>query len=297
MLFIYNPHSGKGRIKAKLSDVIESFVKANYEVVVYSTQGKSDATNIVIDCLTKTKYDRIVCSGGDGTLNEVICGMMQVESEAEVGYIPAGTTNDFSTNLYLSKDMIKAAKTASGGKVFPCDIGTMNDTYFVYVAGFGAFTEVSYETSQAAKNMLGRIAYILEGAKRLPSLKSYHIVLEHDNERIEDDFIYGMISNSSSIGGFNLLANHDVRLDDGLFEAFFIRMPRNLIDLQSILNSLIMEKPNEKYIYTFRTDCVTLRSDEEISWAVDGEYGGSWKEVHIKNNPKAVTLVIEDEQS
>ena len=296
LLFIYNPHSGKEKIKSKLSDIIESFVAAQYEVTVYSTRGKEDATSIIMDCCSRTEYDVVACSGGDGTLNEIICGVMQLEKRPAIGYIPSGTTNDFASSLRIHKDMYKAAETVSEGRIFPCDIGEINERFFTYVVGFGAFTEVSYETSQAAKNTLGRLAYILEGAKRLTSLKSYHIIIEYDGITIEDDFIYGMISNSESIGGFKLMGKREVSLNDGLFEIFMIRMPKNLIDLQSIINSLLMEKENEKYIFTASTSQVTLRANEPISLSVDGEFGGAYDTIHIKNYKHAVEFLVPENE-
>lgn len=296
LLFIYNPHSGKGKIKFKLSDIVESFVLAEYEVTIYSTRAKGDATTLVIECCQETDYDIVACSGGDGTLNEVVSGVMQLKKRPKVGYIPSGTTNDFATSLKIYKDMNKAAETISTGKVFKCDIGSINERFFTYVVGFGAFTEVSYETSQAAKNTLGRLAYILEGARRLTSLKSYHITIEYDGNIIEDDFIYGMISNSESVGGFKLMGKREVSLDDGRFEIFMIRMPKNLMELQNIINSLLMEKENEKFIFTASTAQVILRSSEPISLSVDGEYGGSYENIQITNYEKAVEFLVPDEE-
>jgi len=296
LLFIYNPHSGKEKIKGKLSDIIESFVSAEYEVTVYSTRGKGDATRLVKECCEETQYDVIACSGGDGTLNEVVCGVMGLNYRPKVGYIPSGTTNDFASSLRIHKDMQIAAQTIGEGKVFSCDIGSINDRFFTYVVGFGAFTEVSYETSQAAKNTLGRLAYILEGAKRLTSLKAYHIKVEYDGNVVEDDFIYGMISNSESVGGFKLMGKREVTLDDGLFEIFMIRMPKNLIELQIIINSLLMEKENEKFIFTASTDHVILHSAEPISLSVDGEFGGMFERIEIEDQKKAVDFLVPIEE-
>lgn len=297
LLFIYNPHSGKEKIKARLSDIIECFVSEEYEVTIYSTRAKGDATDLVYECCQKKEYDVVACSGGDGTLNEVVSGIMRLSKRPKVGYIPSGTTNDFATSLKINKDMLKAAETIGAGKVFPCDVGAINERFFTYVVGFGAFTEVSYETSQAVKNTLGRLAYILEGAKRLATLKSYHIMIEYDGITIEDDFIYGMISNSESVGGFKLMGKREVTLNDGLFEIFMIRMPKNLIELQVILNSLLMEKENDKFIFTASTDRVTLRSSEPISLSVDGEYGGSYEEINISNQKNAIEFLVPEQES
>ena len=294
LLFIYNPRAGKGKIKLKLSDVIENFVTAGYEVVIYSTQGKKDATHIVKECLEKEQYDMVVCSGGDGTLNEIIDGIMLLPEKPKIGYIPAGTTNDFATTLKIPRDILKATRVVIEGKPFLCDIGAMNNEFFTYVVGFGAFTDVSYETSQTAKNMLGRLAYILEGVKRITSLKSYHMVFEHDGIRVEDDFIYGMLANSARVGGFQLPTNYEISLNDGLFEAFFIKMPQNILELQGIINSLLTEKLNDKYFYTFRSDKIVLNSKEPIPWVLDGEFGGCYEQVQITNHAQAVSIMVPD---
>lgn len=289
LLFIYNPHAGKGMIRSKLSDIIEIFVKADYEVTIYSTKGRHDATNITKE--RAMHFDLIACSGGDGTLNEVTVGLMHCKTRPPCGYIPAGTTNDVANSLKIPKNMKKAAEMIVDGKQFPFDIGTINEDYFIYVAGFGAFTDVSYGTPQSSKNILGRVAYLLEGAKRLPTLKSYRFTVYYEDQVIEDDFIFGMITNSNSIGGFKGLSGKNVKLDDGLFEVSLIKMPKNPMDLQLIINSLIIGEPNSKYFYTFPTSELKLVSDEMVPWTIDGEFGGNLKEVHIKNHMHAITFI------
>ncbi|BCN32148.1 diacylglycerol/lipid kinase family protein [Anaeromicropila herbilytica] len=288
VLFIYNPHAGKGNIKSKLSDILEIFSNADYEITVQPTKYKRHAKELVSE--KGTEYDLIVCSGGDGTLNEVTDGLMLLENRPHVGYIPTGTTNDFASGLNISKNMIKAAHTTVEGEDFPYDIGSLNDDFFTYSAAFGAFTDVSYGTPQATKNVLGRLAYILEGVKRIPSIKSYHLVVEHDGETIEDDFIFGMITNSTSIGGFKGLSGKKVILDDGLFEVALIKMPQNPLDLQLIISSLVLRDPNAKYIYSFHSNEIKITSKEDLPWALDGEFGGEFKEMTIRNHKQAVTF-------
>ena len=165
LLFVFNPHSGKGQIKNNLVDIVDIMVKAGYEVTIYTTQARADATRKVIE--EAQNFDRIVCSGGDGTLDEVVTGLIQSEASTPIGYIPAGSTNDFANSLGIPKEMVKAAEVAVGNNPFPCDIGDFNSDTFVYVAAFGLFTEVSYKTSQQLKNIFGHVAYIMEGAKHL----------------------------------------------------------------------------------------------------------------------------------
>lgn len=173
MLFVYNPHAGKGLLKQKLSEIVDIFVKAGYEVVIYPTQAYRDAYRKITE-MTED-YNLVVCSGGDGTIDEVVTGMMEREHKIPVGYIPTGTTNDFANSLKIPKDFLAAADNAVHGSAFPCDIGQFNDDVFVYIAAFGLFTDVSYETKQEIKNVLGHLAYVLEGAKRLFNVPSYKI--------------------------------------------------------------------------------------------------------------------------
>ena len=200
LLFVFNPCSGKAQIKNQLLDIVDTMVKADYEVTIYPTQCAGDAKEKVE--AYAGNYDLVVCSGGDGTLDEVVTGMMQCKAKVPLGYIPAGSTNDFASSLGIPKDMEKAAEAAVTGKPFPCDVGLFNGDYFVYVAAFGLFTEVSYKTSQEWKNVLGHAAYILEGAKCLHDIPSFMMQVEYNNMRIQDEFIYGMITNSTSVGGF-----------------------------------------------------------------------------------------------
>ena len=203
MLFIYNPNAGTGVLKPKLSDVLDIFVKAGYEVTVYPTQCYHDAM-AKAESYTEN-YDVVVCSGGDGTLDEVVTAMARRKDPVPIGYIPTGTTNDFANSLHISKDLLEAADTAANGVPFPCDVGVFNDDYFVYIAAFGLFTDVSYETKQSVKNVLGHLAYVLEGTKRLFNIPSYHIKITHDGETLEDDFVFGMVTNSRSVGGLSLI--------------------------------------------------------------------------------------------
>ena len=291
LLFIYNPHAGKGRIRNGLSDIIELFVQKHYEVVIYATMGKKDAKKIVVDCLGREDFELIVFSGGDGTLNEVISGLMLCDNKPRIGYIPTGTTNDFAYSLNLPKNMLKAAGVVLKGEAFPCDVGAINGEYFTYTAAFGIFTDAAYETPQTSKNMLGRLAYILEGIKRLPNWKSYNMEITCGDRIISDNFIYGMIANSNSIGGFKGLTGKDVLLDDGLFEGIFIKMPQNVMDFQSIINDLMKGNLNSDQIFSFPVKEIQITSDELVPWVVDGEYGGEYETVNIINIKQAFTII------
>ena len=293
MLFIYNPNSGMGLLKPKLSDVLDIFVKGGYEVTVYPTQKYHDAVRKMGEY--EEQYDLVACSGGDGTLDEVVTGMMKREDKVPIGYIPAGTTNDFASSLHISKNMLEAADTVVNGVPFACDVGEFNEDYFVYIAAFGLFTDVSYETKQSMKNVLGHLAYILEGTKRIFNIPSYRIKVTHDGETIEDEFIYGMVTNSRSVGGFKGITGKNVVFDDGKFEVTLFKTPRNPMELNEILGALALRKINPKRMYSFKTNEVHFETEEEIPWTLDGEFGGVHEEVVVKDCQKALEIMVEPE--
>ena len=287
LLFVYNPRAGKEMLKPRLSDVLDIFVKAGYEVTVHPTQAYRDAYYQIKE-YEVGKYDLIACSGGDGTIDEVATGMMKRREMGKdvvpVGYIPAGTTNDFAKSLHIPRKPLAAADNAVKGVPFPCDIGKFNDSVFVYIAAFGIFTDVSYETDQAVKNVLGHMAYILEGAKRIFNIPSYKIKVEHDGEVIEDEFIFGMVTNSRSVGGFSNMVGKNIVFDDGLFEVTLIKTPKSPIALQEIIAALLIEQVDTKKI--------TFDSVEEIPWTLDGEFGGEQDYVEIENVQKAMEIMV-----
>lgn len=293
MLFIYNPNSGMGLLKPKLSDVLDIFVKGGYEVTVYPTQKYHDAVRKMGEY--EEQYDLVACSGGDGTLDEVVTGMMKREKKVTIGYIPAGTTNDFASSLHISKNMLEAADTVVNGVPFACDVGVFNQDYFVYIAAFGLFTDVSYETKQSMKNVLGHLAYILEGTKRIFNIPSYRIKVTHDGETIEDEFIYGMVTNSRSVGGFKGITGKNVVFDDGKFEVTLFKTPRNPMELNEILGALALRKINPKRMYSFKTNEVHFETEEEIPWTLDGEFGGVHEEVVVKDCQKALEIMVKPE--
>lgn len=294
LLFIHNPHAGKELLKPKISDIVDIFVKAGYEVTIYPTQSYRDAYRKVKEYNSK-EYELVVCSGGDGTIDEVVSGMMTRRDRDPVGYIPTGTTNDFANSLHIPKGLLKAADNAVNGVVFPCDIGRFNQDTFVYIAAFGLFTDVSYETDQAMKNVLGHLAYILEGAKRIFNVPSYRIKVCHGGEEIEGEFIYGMVTNSRSVGGFRSMVGKQVIFDDGLFEVTLIKKPKNPLELQEIIAALLIEQIDTKYMYTFKTGHITFESLEEIPWTLDGEFGGEHDYVEIENLRQQLGIMVPEE--
>ena len=294
LLFIYNPHAGKELLKPKLSDIIDIFVKAGYEVVAYPTQSYRDAYRKVSE-YDSDEYDLVVCSGGDGTIDEVVTGMMQRDKRDPIGYIPTGTTNDFANSLHIPKGLLRAADNAVNGTLFPCDVGKFNDDIFVYIAAFGLFTDVSYQTKQEMKNVLGHLAYVLEGTKRLFNVPSYRIKVTHDGETLEDEFIFGMVTNSRSVGGFRNMIGKQVVFDDGLFEVTLIKTPKNPLALQEIVASILIEQVDTKHMYSFKTGRITFESLEEIPWTLDGEFGGAHDEVTVENLNRQLRIMVPEE--
>ena len=294
LLFIYNPRAGKGALKAKLADIIDIFVKAGYEVVVYPTQAYRDAYHKVQE-YKAGEFDLVICSGGDGTIDEVVSGMMKRKDKAVIGYIPTGTTNDFANSLHIPKSLLKSADNAVNGYPFPCDIGRFNKGSFVYISAFGLFTDVSYETDQKVKNVLGHLAYLLEGTKRLLKVPSYKMKVTYDDQVIEDEFVFGMITNSRSVGGFRNMIGKDVVFDDGVFEVTLIKNPKNPIELQEIMAALLIEQIDTRHMYTFRAKKILFESEDEVAWTMDGEYGGSHKEVEIENMQKALKIMVPED--
>ncbi len=291
LLFIFNPRSGRGQIRTYLADIVDIMVKAGYDVTIYTTQSQGDAE--VKAAAEAKNYDLIVCSGGDGTLDEVVSGVMQSDIKVPIGYIPAGSTNDFGSSLGIDKDMLHAADISVNGRKFPCDIGYFNGGSFVYVAAFGIFTEVSYATSQDLKNSLGHVAYILEGAKQLLDIPSFRMQVEYEGNSIYEEFIYGMVTNSESVGGFKGLISDQVGLDDGIFEVTLVKMPKNPFEVNEILSYIAGINRETSMVLHFQTSEIKFSGPESVPWTLDGEFGGEHKEVEIRNCHHALEIMVE----
>ena len=291
VLFVYNAHAGQERIRFALVDVLDIFEKAGYEVTVHPTQAKDDATRIVRE--NDGLYEMIVCSGGDGTLDEVVKGMDECSAKVPIGYLPAGSTNDFGRTLGIPSEFSKAAQVVTGGKPFSCDIGSFNGNTFLYIAAFGALTEVSYETSQKVKNIFGHMAYVIEGIKSvgLGNIKPYSMSIVANNQLIKDTFIYGMVSNTMSIGGVKY-PDKGIKLDDGEFEALFVKYPDDPVELNSLLSSLMAQDPDPEHMYYFRASEIHIKADQPTPWTLDGENGGFHTEALIRNLPRHVEIIV-----
>lgn len=293
MLLIYNPFSGKEQFKTKLAEIVEFYTQNNYITTVRPTKCKGDATHIIMK--EAMGYDLVVVSGGDGTLNEIVNGLIRLPESISIGYIPSGTTNDFSSSLQLSKDIMTSAQTVTDGKQFTCDIGTFNDTTFTYTAAFGLFTDVSYQTSQDMKHIFGKLAYFLEGVKRISHIPSYDITLTTNDQMITDEFIFGMVTNSTSIGGFKMVRDDAIELDDGLFEVVLVKKPQTRNEIQSLIQCLLTRTPTPEHFYMFKAKEIELYSKVRIDWTLDGEFGGATDSVFIRNHKQFLHIMVDSD--
>jgi YegS/Rv2252/BmrU family lipid kinase len=290
MLFIMNPYSGTRKANRYLCDIISLFNQADYEVNIRMTAGPGDAT--LFAAAHSAGVDLVVCCGGDGTLNETISGMIQAGSTAPVGYIPAGSTNDFAASLKLSTNIMQAAQDILDGKPKVYDVGRFGDRYFSYVASFGAFTKSSYATPQSIKNALGHTAYVLEGISELSQIRPLHVRMEMGDEIVEDDFLFGCISNSTSIGGVLTLDPRQVDMSDGLFEVFLLRSPRNLTEISECIQSLQSQRYNDCAMITFGSaKSIRVFADETMPWTLDGEKFDGQAEIQVENLRHAIQLM------
>ena len=289
LLFIVNPRAGKTKSSAPLFDAVAAFSRAGYLVRVFVTEAGGQARDIAAKW--GGQYDLVVCAGGDGTLNETISGLMQLEQRPPLGYLPNGSTNDFAASLHLHTTVETAARAVAGGVPYSLDIGRHNDRYFAYVASFGAFTRSSSSASQAAKNALGHFAYILEGLGDLDSLRPYRCAIDADGEHFEGDFIFGAVCNSTSLGGLVKLDPKHVAMDDGTFELLLLRMPKTALDLQNLITAMTRMQYDYPGVIFRHVKNVVLTTDENISWSLDGEYAASAPRVEIQCLPGAIELV------
>ena len=290
VLIILNPNAGLKQGRRYLADIINLFCKERYEVSVSITQQSGDARQIAMD--KASEFDRVVCIGGDGTFNEVAAGIMSSGATVPIGYIPAGSTNDFASSLKIPKNIMKAAKMTVTGTPRNIDMGDFNGRYFSYIASFGAFTKASYATPQNVKNALGHLAYILEGMKELTSIQPYHVRFETDGEIFEEDYIFGAISNSTSVGGILTLNPDVVDMNDGLFEILLVKSPKNLIELNECIAAITSQNYDNKMITFRNASRVEIFADPEMQWTLDGEHQSGCDKITVKNIHDALKIML-----
>lgn len=296
MLLIFNPKAGKGLFMQNLGDAIDQFVKAGYRVEVYPTQEQGDATRKI--ARIPGYIDLIVAAGGDGTLDEVITGIVLSGRDVPLGYIPIGSTNDYAASLGLPTVVRDAVRAIVEGSPQAVDMGAFNDDTFVYVAAFGAFTDVAYDTNQDMKNALGHVAYVIEGAKRLGDLKTYDMKVHVDGEVHEASYIYGMVTNSTSVGGVKGATGPDVFLDDGKFEVLLIHAPKNVMELSEIVQALLgNDIANTELVEYYKTEHIMFESAIPVPWTLDGEYGGSPEQVKISVRHQCIRIILSGEHN
>lgn len=289
LLLVMNPYAGMRKGKRYLADVVELFNRADYLVLTHMTAGQGDCARVVERMARDV--DLVVCAGGDGIFNEAVTGLMRSGCEVPIGYLPCGSTNDFAASLNISTNVVQAAKDILDGVPTAVDVGRFGERYFTYVASFGAFTKASYATPQNVKNALGHMAYLLEGIQELSQIRRTHVRLELEDRVIEDDFLFGAVSNSTSVGGILTLSPKLVDLQDGKFELLLVRAPRDAIEVAECIRALRTQKYNCAMITFLSTDRLTVKADPQMVWTLDGERADGAEQIQVKNIHRAIRLM------
>ena len=289
MLFIVNPCAGQRRVNRYLVEILDIFNRGGYEVVTYITAQQGDCARIARE--KASQVDLVVCAGGDGTFNEMITGGLDSGADVSVGYIPSGSTNDFAASLRLPTHVVKAAQAIVDGEPQPLDVGRFGERYFSYVASFGAFTRASYATPQNVKNALGHIAYLLEGIQELSQLRNEHVRITLEDQVIEGDYLFGAVSNSTSVGGILTLDPKQVDMSDGVFELLLVRMPKDLVELHDCILALQKQKYNCAVITFVTAGKLEILANPQMTWSLDGERENGHETVRVENLHHAIRLI------
>lgn len=289
MLFVMNPYAGLRKANRYLADILGMFNRADYEITVHITAGPGDGAKVVQE--RAPQMDMVVCAGGDGTFNETVNGLMRSGADVPVGYIPCGSTNDFAASLKLSTNPLEAAKAIVEGTPTRYDVGKFADRYFTYVASFGVFTRASYATPQSVKNALGHTAYILEGIQELSQIRKEHLRFEIDSGVIEGDFLFGAISNSTSVGGILTLDPKQVDMSDGMFELLLVRAPKDLMEVRECIVALQKQKYNCAMMTFVSTKQLRITAEPKMNWTLDGEREAGRREIFVENLHHGIQLV------
>lgn len=291
MMLLINPRAGKGSFRSCLGDVMEVFCKAGWIPTVYLTQGREDATRIAAAC--GGDYDMVVCLGGDGTLSEVVTGLVSLPEPPPIGYIPMGTANDVATTLGLPKTPTKAAEVIVNGRARAMDVGRFDSHgHFTYIAAFGAFTEVSYETPQEIKQVLGHLAYVMSGVASLGKITPRKVRVEYDGGVVEEELVFGGVTNSTSIAGLVRLDEKLVSLSDGLFEIILVRNPKKPSDMKKLVDDIVWRSYEGGQVMVLHSKRVRFTLEESVAWTKDGESGGLHQELVFENLPAAIRFVL-----
>lgn len=292
MLFLVNPKAGQLELRNHMLDMLHVFTAGGYDVTVHPTQYAGDLTDWLL--AHGADYDLVVCAGGDGTLNEAVTALMQMDPRPTLGYIPGGTVNDVAHTLGLHRDPVRAARSIMDGEVRHIDVGAFGgERWFTYVAGFGAFTDVPYETPQADKRLLGRLAYLLNGVKTLGGIKPIPMRMQADGHVVEDEVLLGLVCSTTSVGGFrNRALSEGVSLEDGLSEIILVRNITSIHDLNALGALLLKREFDPRFFHTFRAGHVRFDFPYDVKWTLDGEFGGTCSSVEICNLHQALPIVV-----
>lgn len=290
VLIIVNPKAGKGKIQKRIPYIKEDLIKTGYKVDIVETKKDFSAKDIIKEY--NKKLDIVICCGGDGTVNDLVNAVMNLDNKPQISFIPLGTVNDFARTIGLSRKRFFMPKILKDYSEKKSDIGKFNEKYFSYVSAFGAFTPVSYVTSQKLKSVFGKIAYFIVAVKYFFKIRTYKINLKIDGEQTERECIYGSISNSKSIGGFRWFRKRDIAVDDGKFEVLLINKPKHVINYLNIVFDILFKRYQSKNFFYRQGSKIEITSEKHISWTIDGEYGGRTKEAKISNCKEAVTFIV-----
>lgn len=290
LLFVYNPHSGMQTISRKLAEIVSIWTAVGFDVTVHPTQGSGDCRQTV--ARLAIGFDRVVVAGGDGTHNEAVNGLLDIDYRSPYGYIPCGSTNDFSHSVGIPIQIPAAAKNCLYGTPFAYDIGMMNNRAFTYVAGFGAFTEVTYSTPQQQKNTLGYAAYIISALSSLQNIVPYHVKYASKEKSGEGEYVLGLVTNTLQVGGMKNILPQDIALNDGVFEVILVKNPRNPLELNKILMSAMKHDFYADCFEYFKTSQIVFESKSPLSWTLDGENGGSHYKTEISCLKQALKILI-----
>ena len=291
LMLVINPAAGRGGYKNTLPEALYTLDRGGYRTTLFFTSDRGDATELVR--WNGPAYDLVACIGGDGTLSEVIAGLMALDDPPMLGYFPMGTANDVATTLGLPKnDCLAAAQRLISGAPHPFDVGGFGEHYFAYIAAFGAFTEVSYSTPQDQKKALGHLAYVLQGAAALGRIESYHAVVEYDGGVIEDNFVYGSLSNSTSVAGIVRLKEEMVSLGDGWSELVLVKDPKTVVDFGEIVENVLSQRYDSDKLLILHTKKASFHFDKPVPWTRDGEAGGVHRDVTLCNYEAPIEFIF-----
>lgn len=288
VLVLINPNSGKKNSKESVLDALNVFSANNYQMEIYLSQKPMDVTCYIEE--NGERFDVVAVFGGDGTLNEATNGLMKLKHKPVISYFPTGTMNDFGTNFGLTNDMKQCANIACVGHIESFDVGKMNSRYFNYVAGFGAFCNVSYETKQELKKQIGNLAYIIKALHEIPNLHPYHVKMNLDGKVFEKDLMFGLIINGNRVAGFEMVEQADNTFKDGLFDIILVEHTPNLLELYNYPLGVLHPELNMKYVERYQAKSIIIESQEKLAWTLDGEEGEETLVARVENISQALQI-------